>query len=44
MAEKNHGKIREALGEQLKQRFDGKSYRDYQKAKYKFFNRILEEA
>ena len=27
--------------ENLKSSFDGKSYRDYQKAKYKFYNRIL---
>ena len=30
--------------EQLKQIFDGKSYHDYQKAKYEFYNRILNTA
>lgn len=29
--------------ENLKLSFDGKSYRDYQKAKYLFFNRILDK-
>ena len=29
--------------ENLKLGFDGKSYRDYQKAKYRFFNRILDK-
>ena len=27
--------------EDLKSSFDGKSYKDYQKAKYKFYNKIL---
>lgn len=39
---KENQKLRDEY-ETLKLSFDGKSYQDYQKAKYRFFNRILEK-